>query len=76
MKNKTYSKQWVENNGLDFKWDFDIWDEFDICPGDTVVMAKCDGYGFIGVSRKRGKCYLEFPDNVYKTFFQVTGKKK
>jgi hypothetical protein len=73
---KTYSKEWVESQGLDIKWDFDIMDEFDMTPGDTVTMSKCDGYGFEGISRLRGKCYLVFPDNVYKTYKAVTGKKK
>ena len=73
---KTYSKQWVESNNLNIKWDFDLWDEFDVCPDEAVVMAKCDGYGFIGVCRKRGKCYLVYPGDIYKTFYKVTGKKK
>ena len=60
---KTYSKQWVENNWLDAKWDFDIWDEFDMCPGDTVVMAKCDGYVDVDTNVRQIVNVLKHKDN-------------
>lgn len=73
---KEYSREWIEIHNLDRKWDFDIMEEFDMTPGDTVSIRECAGFGFEGVARRRGRCYLAYPGDVYVPYKKAINEAK
>lgn len=62
-----YSKQYVENYMPEWKWDFDLDEEFGkLEPGEFTPLI-CEGYGFVGIQKQLdGSQYFLYRDNSQK----------
>jgi hypothetical protein len=47
----SFSKQYIKNSNLDFKWDFDLEEIFNSLEKGYYYPALCEGFGFTAVGK-------------------------
>ena len=57
-----FSKQYCEQNDMNFPSNFDILEEFNMLNESTYVSMICEGYGFVAIGKIEGKCVLAIPN--------------
>jgi len=48
-----FSEEYCKYHDFERKGDFNIWGEFDKLEEDTYISIICEGYGFIGIGKKK-----------------------
>lgn len=55
-----FSKEYCDKYMPGFPHDFSIEEEFKGIPEDHFKPIICEGYGFYGISNRKGECYILF----------------
>ena len=68
-----FSKEWVERENLNTKWDFSIETEFQKLKEGEVNKIICEGYGITSISDEDDECFVTLESGEVVSFEDLTG---